>query len=53
MDDAKVAYKRYEKMVKPGIKNVCIPQGPFRTVLHFAFGPQSGNWSMVDRTRER
>jgi len=29
MDDEKVAYKGYEKMVKAGIKNVCIHKGLF------------------------
>src|SRR5262249_53127836 len=29
MDDEKVAYKGYEKMVKAGIKNVCVHKGLF------------------------
>jgi len=32
MDDEKVTYKGYEKMVKAGIKNVCVHKGLFPPV---------------------
>jgi predicted TIM-barrel fold metal-dependent hydrolase len=37
MDDEKVAYKGYEKMVKAGIKNVCIHKGLFPPSLEKQF----------------
>jgi predicted TIM-barrel fold metal-dependent hydrolase len=37
MDDDKVAYKGYEKMVKAGIKNVCIHKGLFAPSLEKQF----------------
>src|ERR1700716_3006144 len=37
IDDEKVAYKGYEKMVKAGIKNVCIHKGLFAPGVEKAF----------------
>ncbi|HUA52028.1 MAG TPA: hypothetical protein VMB81_07675, partial [Candidatus Sulfotelmatobacter sp.] len=37
MDDEKVAYKGYEKMVKAGIKNVCVHKGLFPPSLEKQF----------------
>ena len=40
MDDEKVTYKAYEKLVKAGIKNVCVHKGLFAPVRRKAV-PQS------------
>lgn len=47
MDDEKVAYKGYEKMVKAGIKNVCIHKGLFAPSIEKQF-PHLRGFCAVD-----
>ncbi len=47
MDDEKVAYKGYEKMVKAGIKNVCIHKGLFAPSIEKQF-PHLRGYCAVD-----
>jgi hypothetical protein len=48
MDDEKVAYKGYEKMVKAGIKNVCIHKGLFPPGLEKQFPHLRGFADVAD-----
>ena len=50
MDDEKVAYKGYEKMVKAGIKNVCVHKGLFSPGVEKQF-PQSARLRRRRRCR--
>src|SRR3981081_1834722 len=47
-DDEKVAYKGYEKMVKAGIKNVCIHKGLFAPGIEKAFPNLRGFADVAD-----
>ena len=48
MDDEKVAYKGYEKMVKAGIKNVCVHKGLFPPSLEKKFPNLRGFCDVAD-----
>jgi predicted TIM-barrel fold metal-dependent hydrolase len=48
MDDEKVAYKGYEKMVKAGIKNVCIHKGLFAPGIEKQFPNLRGFADVAD-----
>lgn len=48
MDDEKVAYKGYERMVKAGIKNVCIHKGLFAPGVEKAFPNLRGFADVAD-----
>ena len=48
MDDEKVAYKGYEKMVKAGIKNVCVHKGLFPPGLEKQFPHLRGFADVAD-----
>lgn len=48
MDDEKVAYKGYEKMVKAGIKNVCVHKGLFSPGVEKQFPNLRGYADAVD-----
>jgi predicted TIM-barrel fold metal-dependent hydrolase len=48
MDDEKVAYKGYEKMVKAGIKNVCVHKGLFPPSIEKQFPNLRGYADVAD-----
>jgi predicted TIM-barrel fold metal-dependent hydrolase len=48
MDDEKVAYKGYEKMVKAGIKNVCVHKGLFSPGVEKQFPNLRGYADVAD-----
>ena len=48
MDDEKVAYKGYEKMVKAGIKNVCVHKGLFAPGIEKQFPHLRGFADVAD-----
>jgi predicted TIM-barrel fold metal-dependent hydrolase len=48
MDDEKVAYKGYEKMVKAGIKNVCVHKGLFAPGIEKQFPNLRGYADVAD-----
>ena len=48
MDDEKVAYKGYEKMVKAGIKNVCVHKGLFPPAIEKQFPHLRGYADVAD-----
>jgi predicted TIM-barrel fold metal-dependent hydrolase len=48
MDDEKVAYKGYEKMVKAGIKNVCVHKGLFSPGVEKQFPNRRGYADVAD-----
>ena len=48
LDDEKVAYKGYEKMVKAGIKNVCVHKGLFPPGVEKAFPNLRGFADVAD-----
>ena len=48
MDDEKVTYKGYEKMVKAGIKNVCVHKGLFAPGVEKAFPNLRGFADVAD-----
>jgi predicted TIM-barrel fold metal-dependent hydrolase len=48
MDDEKVAYKGYEKMVKAGIKNVCVHKGLFAPGVEKRFPNLRGYADVAD-----